>query len=640
VTRLAPFSHLLLSGFIRRLARDRKGNTLALIAAAIAPLMAMVGGGIDMGRSYLAQARLQQACDAGVLAARKRMGSQAAVTGEIPQQAGEMGARFFNVNFRDGAYGSSERSFAMTLEEDYAVSGTATADVPTTIMQIFGFTDVPIRVECSAQINFSNTDVMMVLDTTGSMAQTNPGDSSPRIEVLRSTVRSFYAQLAAATGPGTRIRYGFVPYSTNVNVGSILDDDWVVNQWTYQSRVLNTTTTTAGTTTYNANWQDISGTATSALYQTYSATYHAPATETGSATYSCDTAAPANTVTTTTTLVSTTTEPFAGPPAGTRTIRHYRRVIDGVSYSLSGSGTTCRITKATYSALTQEYDQITDPVNRSSTQWLYKPVTMDVSNWRTASNGCMEERDTYPITNYDDVDLERALDLDIDLVPTAGDARTQWRPMYPSVIYDRAMRWNGTGSFSKSEVATTEDYVNAGTGGFAACPSPARKLDVMTAAQVDSYLATLRPAGSTYHDIGMIWGGRLLSPTGLFASENAAEASGRPSARHMIFLTDGLTAPLDLSYSSYGVEPIDGRRWDAASSISLSDTVEKRFAVACKEVKKRNITVWVVGFGTGLNPVLRTCAGEGHYFEAANADELNATFAQIVNNLSKLRIER
>ena len=108
-----PFTIAPNAGWIARLARDRAGNTLAMIAAAIAPIMAMVGGGVDMGRSYLAQARLQQACDAGVLAARKRMGSEAAVSGEIPERTGEIGQRFFNVNFRDGAYGSTERRFEM-----------------------------------------------------------------------------------------------------------------------------------------------------------------------------------------------------------------------------------------------------------------------------------------------------------------------------------------------------------------------------------------------------------------------------------------------------------------------------------------------------------------------------------------------
>ena len=35
-----------------------------------------------------------------------------------------------------------------------------------------------------------------------------------------------------------------------------------------------------------------------------------------------------------------------------------------------------------------------------------------------------------------------------------------------------------------------------------------------------------------------------------------------------------------------------------SSALTLTETVEKRFAVACDEVKKRNVTVWVIGFGT------------------------------------------
>ena len=505
-------------GFFARLARDRAGNTLAMIAAAIAPIMAMVGGGVDMGRSYLAQARLQQACDAGVLAARKRLGSEAAVTGTIPESTGEIGQRFFNVNFRDGAYGSFERRFNMTLEEDYSIAGTASVTVPTTIMRIFGFNEVPIAVNCQAQINFSNTDVLMVLDVTGSMAQTNPGDSLSKINTLKQTVKGFYLQLQAAAQAGSRIRYGFVPYSTNVNVGGLLEDDWVVSDWHYQSR--------------------------------------------------------------------------RPSPAGV-------------------SGT-----------------------------WQYKQLSYDVSNWRTDSNGCMEERDTYEITDYDNVNLAKALDLDIDLVPTAGKPSTQWRPMYPGLVYARAVEWSGSGSLTSNTVHTDKEFVSPKGLGTAACPPPAMKLTEVDEGDIDDYLATLKASGSTYHDIGMIWGGRLISPTGLFADENGDTSVNSPTNRNLIFLTDGETAPSDLSYSSYGFEPIDKRRWSSNSSLTLTQHVERRFAFACNEVKKRNVTVWVIGFGTSLNPIMKDCAGPGHYFEAADAEQLNASFATIARNMSRLRIER
>jgi len=120
------------AGFLRRLANDRAGNTMALVAASIAPLLAMVGGGIDMGRGYLAQSRLQAACDAGVLAARKRLGSAVVADGNIPADAADVGNSFFNINYRAGAYGTENRAFEMTLEEDYSITGTATVEVPTT----------------------------------------------------------------------------------------------------------------------------------------------------------------------------------------------------------------------------------------------------------------------------------------------------------------------------------------------------------------------------------------------------------------------------------------------------------------------------------------------------------------------------
>lgn len=68
--------------------------------------------------------------------------------------------------------------------------------------------------------------------------------------------------------------------------------------------------------------------------------------------------------------------------------------------------------------------------------------------------------------------------------------------------------------------------------------------------------------------------------------------------------------------------------------------VESRFAVACDEVKKKNVTVWFIAFGTALNPVMTNCAGKGHYFQANNAAELNAIFSKIAAALGDLRIAK
>ena len=60
----------------------------------------------------------------------------------------------------------------------------------------------------------------------------------------------------------------------------------------------------------------------------------------------------------------------------------------------------------------------------------------------------------------------------------------------------------------------------------------------------------------------------------------------------------------------------------------------------CDEIKKRNITIWFVAFGTTLNPIMTQCAGPGHFFQADNAAELQQAFADIAQHMGDLRISK
>lgn len=629
--------------FARQL-KDQSGNTLAMIAAALVPLLAMVGGGVDMGRSYLSQTRLQQACDAGVLAARKKLGSEFITTGVIPADVADAGNRFFNLNFANGSYGTENRSFQMTLEDDFSISGAASVDVPTTIMTIFGYSNVDVAVECEAKLNFSNTDIMFVLDTTGSMTRTNPDDTEPRINVLRQVVKDFHAQVEGTKSPGTRVRYGFLPYSTNVHVAPLLKSDWMVDKWTYQSRTPNTPTVDTASY-YTVNYTVLTGSISDIAPYTAS---------------SC----PDSTRTTSygpTTTISTSPHEY-----------WYDMFSNGNDYWCTGNDGSYTVYGKSYNNYSvRNHWKYSHDGEYYSYDYHYAPVEHDVtplkgasgddapiygsvpaylegnytssepSYWSIWNNGCIEERDTYEIDDYDNVDLSRALDLDIDLVPTPGDPRTQWRPMLPEMVFEREIYWDFSGSFNVSPKDFGGYYINAEWADAAACPSPARKLAEMDAGEVSSYVDSLDPKGDTYHDIGMIWGARMLSPTGIFAADNA-DVDGKPTSRHLIFLTDGQTEAVPFDYGAYGVEPLDRRRWrsDAESGSTLNEVVEQRFGVACAEAKKRNITIWVIGFGTTLNPIMTECAGPGHYFEATNASTLSEVFAKIAAQLGDLRISK
>ena len=631
------------AGFLSRLAHDRSGNTLMIVAVSLVPILAMIGGGIDMGRGYLSESRLQQACDSGVLAARKKLGGTAAATGVVPAGVKTAGDQFFDMNFQSGAYGTTLRDFQMTVDADYSISGVAKVTVPTTLMNIFGYTSLPITVACQAKINFANTDVMMVLDTTGSMNQTNSGDPKSKIGVLRDTVKAFHTQLEAAKTPGTRIRYGFVPYAVNVNVGGLLKSSWLVDDWTYSGREAHNTGTTTTADVWDQRWEYVSG-----------------AFAYGTAYY--DTTCPP---------YSVTSELLA---QGT-----YPTGYEWWTRRYNGTGANCQteadgrmqITPYTYTNYTETYSQKNmGPRTTANWDWKYMPVSLGVATFKAPNpdnppvggkivtqmggspqpgnhymealyNGCIEERDTYEITDYANVDLTRALDLDLDLVPTAGVPATQWRPQLPDVAWARGITWSNwpTWPWVTGESFYDGDYIHSGWNGYAACPSPAQKLAEMNATNIAAYVDGLIVRGNTYHDIGMIWGGRLLSPTGLFTADNA-DISGKPTQRHLIFLTDGQTAPNELSYSSYGIEGLDRRRWAPGSALTLTQVIEKRFTVACNEVKKKNITVWVISFGTSLNPMLSECAGPGHAFEASSAAQLSTTFSNIAESMGDLRISK
>lgn len=234
------------SGFLKRLMQDQSGNTLAMVAAGIFPLVGMVGGAADMSRAYMTKARMQQACDAGALAARRAMS-----TGTLTEANKNRGYEFFDFNFPSGSYGSTliSREYTQPVVNSVTltvVNGRAEATVPTMLMRVFGNEEIELAVTCTSTQDVANADVAMVLDVTGSMATLMPigGNSSgneSRLAALRRAVRAFYNSLGPGRAGGDmsrgRIRYAFVPYGTTVNTAYLLTNNHLVDSWNYQSRL-------------------------------------------------------------------------------------------------------------------------------------------------------------------------------------------------------------------------------------------------------------------------------------------------------------------------------------------------------------------------------------------------------------------
>lgn len=643
------------STFLRRLLRDTGANTLAISAASLVPLLAMVGGGVDASRYYMAEARLQAACDSGALAARRAMDSDS-----FGKEHKNIANSFFQQNFQDGIFGTEDLEHTYTATDEGEVVGTASGTMPTSVMSIFGYDKFDLSVTCTADINVANTDIVMVLDVTHSM--NCPADnagcnnstewSNSKLSNLRESVLAFYDTIDASTSDSAQIRYGLVPYSQQVNVGDALDASWIATSHTYQSREPEWATTTYETETFDyvrtgnaSNWR-YQGTAVNAYT---GLTYDQCVAETATEYDIFNSSNPS-----TWTQVSQTD--------GTPPVTEYTGTVTWEYYTFKSgtySSVTGLCTVVDYFYLYDSPAEITHYPAGSSTSeffWAYRPVTYDLTNVKTdgsivaptgwaganvthAWNGCIEEADTVATATWSPLP-SAAHDLDIDLVPTTEEEK--WKPMLPTAVWQRYT--DATTSFTNTAYWTQDDVISQNDKGrrTAWCPKAARKLDAFdNRDDLEDWLSAdngFVVAGNTYHDYGMVWGARFISPDGIFASENRTAPNGDAISRHIIFMTDGVQATANYDYTPHGIEWWDRRVTDDGSAAQLSDRHASRFQAACRAARNKNISVWVVAFGTSLTQNLIDCATPGRAYHAADADELENAFVEIAAQIAALRL--
>jgi Flp pilus assembly protein TadG len=613
-------------GFLRRLARNAAGNTAAIMAAALLPLAGFTGAAVDTARLYVVKVRLQQACDAGALAGRKMMTGTA-----LAQSDKDRAKLFFDNNFRSGWFQTTGASFAASDTADGQVQGSASVTVPVTIMRIFGSNSTTLNVTCEARKEIGDVDVMFVLDTTGSMAclatdsesTCNSYDvsnavksggiwsvtekSGSRISALRGAVLTFYDTLAAAADTNSRIRYGVVPYSSSVNLGGgVLPASYIVDSATYPTRSYADTPSGSITTT--------------------------SVTKIDQAT--C--------------LAKNGRSPATGYPA-TQTDATWASATGTNAPGVCTVKTQARVANYTYDDITLDVSSYKHG-NAVDNPSRYDSAT---STW----DGCILERQTTGSTSFSQSSLPA--DLDINLAPTSD--ATKWKPAWLDVIYDRVSKGETSTSdyWPSSTVQRARNEDNQFKYQNYACPKRAKRLSVMTRQDLSDFVSAsngFRPQGYTYHDIGMIWGARFLSPNGIFAADTDCRPN-RTCGRHIVFMTDGYMNPNHCAYSAQGFERLEGRVMGykpvgtcTTTSSNLSASGEPsdfearhnaRFLAACTQAKNNGITIWVVAYAQALTTELTQCASSSDTAIYAPTDQkLQDAFKQIAGKIAELRISK
>jgi hypothetical protein len=437
-------------------------------------------------------------------------------TSTLDQDSIDEGAKYFAFNFPNGTMGTTPVTPNIHISDTDAstVVVEASTTVPMTVMKVFGFNTLPASVTCSADQDYVNNDIMLVLDVTGSMnCRAGTGSSCPyelteqpnaRIARLRSAAGALYRALEGATG--VRTRYGFMPYSMTVNVGRDLDSSWLANPGNY--------------------WQQVS--------------------------------------------VCTRTD----------------------------SRGRC---------------------TRTSLQWQFNPATTHTSSWWTNTwEGCVEERSTRSQTGTSIKISSDVAQADID--DTGNTPALQWQ------AYDDDIDQGYTG---------TPDMLAH------FCPAPAKRLATYaTEADFNAALnaSVSKVGGYTNHDIGIMWGTRYLSSTGMFSADNPTIFDEVPVDKHIVFLTDGAMTADDSNYSSFGIPVREERLTGVSTSTQRLQKHIDRFVNACDRARQMGITIWVIALDTGATSTISPCASGSDHFFVSDGSDLDQVFTRIGKGIGRLRM--
>lgn len=636
------------AGFLRRMGRSEDGNIFPLTAIALVVLAGLVGGGVDMSRAYLVQNRLQNACDAGVLAGRRSV-----TTDGFDKAAKDAADEYFKVNFQNEPGTSGTTFLPVSKDNGDTVDGTATTVLDSSIMKLFGFDTMSLAVECTATMSIGNSDVMMVLDTTGSMNDKLSGTSQTRMEALQAAMKNFYDTVSkATTGSNARVRYGFVPYASSANVGKLIYDvnpAYIANSVTIPSREAQDQTGW-DTAVYDSG-TDYGEVNSGSWYYHDGKRYYSSG--------SCVSQQPSDTNWSDYGSSSNNDGTYInddGQKVTYKVKRQTQRRNDYTCWKRSNSEyyiirRTQEREKQSYETWTQDpiFTPTTDP--SAADRYRYKDVTYNTTAFKSGStvqtltgngfkwegskwDGCIEERatvatDKITFSKATGVTPSGMYDLDIDTIPNSD--ATRWKPLWPKVAYLRT-------TYSGSNTPTSAAESDFGSKRTDYCPYKAQNFQTMTKKAFEDYADALTPWGGTYHDIGMIWGTRLSSETGIFSS-NVTEApkNGGKVSRHIIFMTDGDPTAYEREYTAWGIEFHSRRVTDDGESDHVNRHVQ-RMLTACEIAKSKGIRVWVIAFATKMTTELEKCASQDSDFPASNAGELNKAFQEIAKQVGELRV--
>jgi hypothetical protein len=615
---------------VRGFGSDRRGSAIALMVAGLIPVMAALGASIDIGRLYMAKSQLQAGADAAALAGARAF---AVTDGSTKSRTVQVSSYFYG-NFPVGYMGVRN----LTLTPTFAVVNninvttvTAYADVPMSLMQIFGVSERRMTAVAKAELQPRPLEAMVVLDNTGSM-RFDLSAGKTRMVALKDAVNSFVDVLYQGSTTRPDLALGFVMYDITANVGSLL------KTWRSTSVVSQVGFNDASTAAWPGNalgWKgcvaadstvlDVNGTASFSEANAWDLTrvlpgeggnpavepyfvppLYVPALALPSATQQADVNSAWNVA------------------RRTPTSNYY--AVAGVEpnnnlYKLDGGGAASATTIA------------------NST--LYRSYFYDFYIGLNNGAGNMSD-DVVTLTNnsyYDPASSNRTgttWKINYAKIPKVTDA-TVWKSPTTYTINSNGGRVNNidadTTPFPSPNWQCPEASVGIAYG---------RQRSFYTNV-INNQNAAIYPGNGTIHHSGLLWGYRLLVRDDAFPRTNPTTEAAR---RAIVFMTDGenqigetQNGYADRTFTWYG-------QWTrsrvASNTGNTEQQSERRFAKTCANIQREanppEIYIIALSAGTTANDALFNACAPGRVYHADTSAELDQAFKDVAGELVDLHL--
>lgn len=191
---------------------DVRGNTAAILAICLLPMLAIAGGAIDLTRHRTATVETQAALDAALLYIAHETGKRPDPILEREAEGvflSEMEGRHINVH---------DFTFARDGE---IMRASVDADISTTLLGLIGVNRLAILRNAEVRFSERKFELALALDTTGSMR----GD---KMDKLKDASTLLVNKLSASTAKLENRKFSLIPFATWVNVGpDMRTENWI-----------------------------------------------------------------------------------------------------------------------------------------------------------------------------------------------------------------------------------------------------------------------------------------------------------------------------------------------------------------------------------------------------------------------------